>query len=214
MGSTLGISLGADQRIEGIERPDRSVGATSRLNWPIRTLSGQLKCSVTPAGAGLAGRARLVVEVEVVDVVEGDVGESCGAAAAVLEVDFFESFGDDLAHLLVAGSGVAGVEEALCVLRGEVDGEAAEASVVGGADGCGVSEPGPGLHRDPGCGGGLFLAAFAYLWLPAGAYGVVDFRGDVGAGVFAGAAAVAVDGVGGDPDLLRDRAGAAQLPDQ
>jgi hypothetical protein len=34
----------------------------------------------------LAG-GRLVVEVEVVDVVEGDVGESHGAGSAVLEVD-------------------------------------------------------------------------------------------------------------------------------
>jgi hypothetical protein len=32
-----------------------------------------------------------------------------------LEVDLFESFGDDRAHLLVAGACVAGVEEALCV---------------------------------------------------------------------------------------------------
>lgn len=56
--------------------------------------------------------------------------------------------------------------------------------------------------------------AFAHQWLPAGLYCVVDLRGDVRAGVFAGAAAVAVDGVGGDPDLARDGAGAAELLEQ
>lgn len=66
---------------------------------------------------------------------------------------------------LVAGPGVAGVEEALRVLRGKVHGEPAEPSVVGRADRCGVAEPGPGLHRDPAGGGGLLLPALAHQWL-------------------------------------------------
>jgi hypothetical protein len=52
-----------------------------------------------------------------------------GAVSAVLEVDVFESFGDDLTHLLVAGPGPAGVEQALRVRRGEVHGQAPKPSV-------------------------------------------------------------------------------------
>jgi hypothetical protein len=70
------------------------------------------------------------------------------------------------------------------------------------------------MAYDPARGGGLLLPALAYLRLPAGPHRVVDFRGDVGAGVFAGAAPVAVDGVGGDTDLLDDGLRAAELPDQ
>lgn len=60
----------------------------------------------------------------------------------------------------------------------------------------------------------MFLPALAHLWLPPLPYRVVEFRGDVGAGVLAGAAPVAVDGVGGDPELLRDGLRTAQLLEQ
>lgn len=53
------------------------------------------------------------VEVEVIDVVDGDVGECRGTHSAFLKIDLFESFGDDSTHLLVAGSGGAGGEQAL-----------------------------------------------------------------------------------------------------
>lgn len=52
------------------------------------------------------------IQVEVIDVVDGHVRNSRGAASAVLEVDVLESFGDDPAHFLVVDTGVAGVEEA------------------------------------------------------------------------------------------------------
>jgi hypothetical protein len=58
----------------------------------------------------------------------GDVGESHGAAIAVLEVDLFESLGDDLAHVLVVHARGAGVRRGVVRRWGEVDGEAAEAS--------------------------------------------------------------------------------------
>jgi hypothetical protein len=77
----------------------------------LRSLTGRRQTAVESASGSVA-------EVEVVDVVEGDVGQSPGAGSAVLEVDVFEAFGDDLAYLQVAGSGVTGVEEALCVRRG------------------------------------------------------------------------------------------------
>jgi hypothetical protein len=68
--------------------------------------------SVTAGNGPTAGdRSVVEVEVEVVDVVEGDVGESCGAASAVVEVDLFEAFGDDPSLLLVARACAAGVEE-------------------------------------------------------------------------------------------------------
>lgn len=59
-----------------------------------------------------------VIQVEVINVVEGDVRKSHSAASAVLKIDVFETYGDDFAHLLVAGVRVAGVEQALRVRRG------------------------------------------------------------------------------------------------
>lgn len=66
----------------------------------------------------------------------------------------------------------------------------------------------------PARGGGLALPALAHPRLPPLAYRVVDLCGHVGAGVLAGAAPVAVDGVGGNPDLLGHGLRAAELPDQ
>lgn len=95
-----------------------------------------------------------------------------------------------------------------------MDGEPSEASVVGGADRGGVSEAGPRLHCDPAGGGGLSLPALAHQRLPALPYRVVDLRGDVGAGVLASTAPVAVHGVGGDPEFPRDGLRAAHLLEQ
>lgn len=89
---------------------------------------------------------------------------------------FGESLGEDFAHPLVACPSSAGVEQALRVRRGKVDGQPAEAVVVGRADRRGVTESGPGLHRDAGAGAGgsLRAAALAHLGLPAGPYGGVE----------------------------------------
>src|ERR1044072_1631762 len=57
------------------------------------------------------------------------------------------------------------------------------------------------FHGAPAGGGGLLLPAFADLWLPALAYRFVDFRGDVGAGGVAGAAAGAGERGGGGAEL-------------
>jgi hypothetical protein len=46
-----------------------------------------------------------------------------GAASAVREIDFLETFGDDGAELLVACALLLGVEEAVGVVGGQVDGQ-------------------------------------------------------------------------------------------
>ena len=149
--------------------------------------------------------ARSVVEVEVVDVVEFDVGESYSAASAVLEIDLFESFGDDPTHLLVAGP-VLRASNRRCAYAGgrcTVSRRKRPSSVVP----TGAVYPNRALVSTviPPEVGGLLLPALADLWLPPLPYCVVDLRGDVGAGVLAGAAPVAVHGVGGDPELLPRR---------
>ncbi|MDR2988288.1 MAG: hypothetical protein LBV34_25975, partial [Nocardiopsaceae bacterium] len=83
------------------------------------------------------GTACSVLDVEVVDVSESDLGESCGAGAVVLEVDLLESLGDDRALVLITEALLLGLKEALGIGGGEVEGEAAEAAIVGGADGGG-----------------------------------------------------------------------------
>jgi hypothetical protein len=95
-----------------------------------------------------------------------------------------------------------------------VDGESAEASVVGGADGCGVGEAGPGFHGDAARGGGLFPAASADLGLPTRPYGRADPFGDGAWRVFAFALAVALHRPLADPDLRRDGFGRLELLDQ
>lgn len=152
-----------------------------------------------------------VVQVEVVDVVDFDVRQAHRAASAVLEADVPEPFGDDAAHLPVAGSRAAGVEQALRVAAREADGEAAEAAVVGGADRCGVAEPGPRLHCHS-AGGGLLVPAFADLGLPTGQDRLLDLQGNVLGRVPPGAAPVAANGAGGDAELSRDGFRGAQLP--
>lgn len=92
-----------------------------------------------------------------------------------------------------------------------MDGESPEASVVGGADRCGVPEPGPCLHRDPARGGGLALSASADLGLPALPYGGVDPFGDGLGRVFAFALAVALHRPLADPDLLGNGFGRLEL---
>ncbi|GHB71977.1 hypothetical protein GCM10010377_73140 [Streptomyces viridiviolaceus] len=74
----------------------------------IRTASGL---------AGLFEAQLLQVEFHMLDVGEADLLQGAGAAAAVLEVDLFESFGGDLLQLPVGGAGLLGVEEAGGVLR-------------------------------------------------------------------------------------------------
>lgn len=51
------------------------------------------------------------------------------AAPAVPETDLSEPFRDDAAQFLIASSCVAGVEQTLRVIRGEMHGEPAEPSV-------------------------------------------------------------------------------------
>ncbi|KUO09291.1 hypothetical protein AQJ58_25115 [Streptomyces sp. DSM 15324] len=69
-------------------------------------------------------------------------------------------------HRGLCGSGARalalGVEDPLRVCGGEVDGEAAEAAVVGGPFGGGAAEPAAQFHRDPTGGGRLLPGGLAY----------------------------------------------------
>jgi hypothetical protein len=122
------------------------------------------------------------VEFEVFNVGEFDF-QAVGAAAAVAEVDLAERFGGEGAQLLFAGAGVLGVEEAGRVLRGQGEGEMADAGVVGGAGRGGESEPGAGVDDQAGAGGGLAAGAFADAGLLALAHRGLQSLGEVDAGL-------------------------------
>ncbi|MBL3670503.1 hypothetical protein JL475_31920 [Streptomyces sp. M2CJ-2] len=115
-----------------------------------------------------------------------DVGElhlqAGRAAAAVAEVHLAEALGGDAAQLLLTGAGVVGVEEAGRVLRGQGEGEAADAGVVGGAGRGGEPEPGPGVDDDAASGGCLLAGLGADAGLPAGADRVLKASAKVRAG--------------------------------
>jgi hypothetical protein len=58
------------------------------------------------------------------------------------------------------------------VLRGQCQGEVADAGVVGGAGGGGEAEAGAGVEDQAGAGGGLSAGLSTDAGLPALAYGV------------------------------------------
>jgi hypothetical protein len=66
------------------------------------------------------------VEPDVLDVGELD-GQAVGAAAAVAEVHLAEAFGGECAQLLFARAGALYIEEAGGVVRGQGDGQVAQA---------------------------------------------------------------------------------------
>lgn len=82
--------------------------------------------------------------------------------------------------MLLTGAGLLRVEQAGRVLRGQGEGEVADAGVVGGAGRGGEAEPGPGV--DDQAGGSLAPGALADAGLPAGTDRVLKTLGEVGAG--------------------------------
>lgn len=75
-------------------------------------------------------------------------------------------------------------------------------------------EPGAGVDDETGGGGGLAAGLFANAGLPAGAHGVGQALGEVGAGPADLVLDVALHGALGDTDRVGDHAGALELTDE
>jgi len=94
------------------------------------------------ASHGLIAQSALQIELQVLHIGELHL-QTLGTAAAVAEVHLAQAFGGEVTQLPLAG--VLGVEEAGRVLRGQGEGEVAEAGVVGGAGRGGEAEAGAGV---------------------------------------------------------------------
>ena len=100
------------------------------------------------------------------------------------------------------------------MVRGQGEGEVANAGVVGGAGGGGEAEPGAGVDDQAGGGGGLAAGAFADAGLPRSAHRGLQAPGEVGTWPADLVFDVSLDGALGDTEGVGDRAGALELHDQ